>query len=166
MTTYYHLRILDGLTTNRSLLSCGPDGTVNLWDHDDGSGRQRWVLRALGNSGPQQLPTYAIDVYGGISNANNDSLGVASDQRTVKLLGPGSGSGNQNLLWYMMPVSTGSPDQPVSLYNLIPVTMPDSFLSCSEDGAVVDIWNEDDGSGRQRWQLEGPHFDVGGGPSG
>ena len=160
MSTYYNLQILQGLSSNRSLLSCAPDGKVDLWDEDDGSGRQRWILESLGQSGPREEETYQITVHGGTSDPDKKHLSVASDGRTVTLDALyGDGHTNQNLLWYLVPVSAGPPKEPESYFNLIPVTIPGSFLSCSEDGTVVDVWNADDGSGRQRWQLQGPYFD-------
>ena len=30
-----------------------------------------------------------------------------------------------------------------------------STISCKKDSNKVDLWNEDDGSGRQRWQIQG-----------
>jgi hypothetical protein len=38
----------------------------------------------------------------------------------------------------------------------IPITIWSGrvFLSCNQDGTVVDLWSQDDGSGRQRWQVQ------------
>ena len=37
---------------------------------------------------------------------------------------------------------------------------PRIFLSTSADGKVVDLWNQDDGSGRQRWHVRFSGKDV------
>jgi len=48
ITGVHNLQILRGLSTNRSLLSCKPDGSkVDLFFKDDVSGRQRWEFKPV-----------------------------------------------------------------------------------------------------------------------
>ena len=59
----HHICVAGG--TNQALhkhLSCRPDGHVDLYSHDDTSGRQLWTLRLLPHIGPN---VYNILVQGG-----------------------------------------------------------------------------------------------------
>ena len=83
--------------TDLTYLSCWPDGTVRVWNDDDGSGRQAWQFEKTGVTTSAGEHVYTIKVSGG-THAD------------------------------------------------------DKFLSTSEKGQV-DLWSEDDSSGRQRWEL-------------
>ncbi|NQY64247.1 MAG: hypothetical protein HRT38_11035, partial [Alteromonadaceae bacterium] len=44
----HNLQILRGLSTNLSLLSCTENGgNIDLWNKDDGSGRQQWEIKLI-----------------------------------------------------------------------------------------------------------------------
>ena len=152
MAGYYTIQILQGLSGDRSYLSCATDGRVDLWTQDDGSGRQRWVLTPFGSFG-----AYLISVYGGMSGGA--TYLVWDDSQKVSV-GERQYSPNSHDLWTVEPVSADDP--PPSDFHIRPFRHPNLFLSCSADGSVVDLWNQDDGSGRQRWQMQGPIYAPGG----
>jgi hypothetical protein len=153
MIGYFNLQVLRGLSTNRSLLSCTATGVVDLWNTDDGSGRQRWVMNPVQG---QPANVFTIAVYGG-TNPGCTYLSTASGN-SVTLVPSDDGSGGQ--WWNMVEVDAVVVTIEIpSYYQLQPVAAPTMFLSCSEDGSVVDLWNVDDGSGRQRWQVQGPGYD-------
>lgn len=155
MTAYYTIQILQGLTSDRSFLSCRPDGTVDLWNEDDGSGRQRWVLTELGPQGRHGEMTYLISVYAGVTSTGAIYLAWGANGQ-VGLQAPVYGPGGWGQ-WAVEPVSADDP--PPSDFHIQPFFDRSQFLSCRSDGTLVDLWGEDDGSGRQRWQLQGPVYD-------
>lgn len=155
MLGYFNLQVLRGLSTNRSLLSCqASGGVVDLWYEDDASGRQRWVMNPV-EGAPANV--YNFTVYGG-TNPGELYLSVASDGSSVDLAGSDDGSGRQR--WTLIEIENeyGTVDIP-SYYQIKPLSNPNSYLSCTADGTVVDLWGSDDGSGRQRWQIQGPGYD-------
>lgn len=149
MGQYYNLQVLRGLSSARSLLSCRPDGSVvDLWNTDDDSGRQQWVLTEIGGG-----DLYTIAVRTGTAQGKS-YLGVAS-ATSVGLFPSDDGSGNQR--WVLTPLASVCDCLPIpSYYQIKPAAGSTGFLSCRADGSLVDLWNVDDGSGRQRWQLQGP----------
>ena len=153
MLGYFNLQVLRGLSTNRSLLSCQAGGVVDLWNEDDGSGRQRWVMNPVQGE-PDNVYTFAA--YGG-TNSGETYLSVSPTNDSVGLAPADDGSGRQR--WALVEVDevavTGIP----SYYQIQPLANPTFYLSCWGDGALVDIYGSDDGSGRQRWQLQGPVYD-------
>lgn len=144
-----NLQVLRGLSTNRSLLSCQPDGkTVDLWWQDDGSGRQQWNISPV----PGYDNIYNIIVSGG-NSTDNKYLGAVApgDWGNVDLTSGDDGTGRQR--WQFIPVKSNIPD----CYNIMVVggeTDNFVYLSCFEDGSVVNLAEKDDGSGLQRWQLQ------------
>ena len=142
-----NLQVLRGLTSNRSLLSCTADGTkVDLWNTDDGSGRQEWNISLVAGYND----VYNIKVAGGTAGGRV-FLSCTKDGATVDLWTSDDGSGRQR--WQFVPLSSNIP----SYYQIKVVGGVDTgrvFLSCTADGTKVDLWNTDDGSGRQRWQLQ------------
>lgn len=153
MIGYFNLQVLRGLSTNRSLLSCQATGLVDLWNQDDFSGRQRWVMTPVQG---QPADVFTFTVYGG-TNQGKTYLSVAGDNQTVDLEAADDGSGRQR--WALIPVDSVSVGLEIpSYYLLAPQSRQGLYLSCTEDGTRVDLWN-DDGSGRQRWQLQGPGYD-------
>lgn len=160
MTSYYTIQTLQGLSSDRSMLSCTPDGKVDLWKKDDGSGRQRWVLTPLAEQvGPHGVTIYVLSVYEGVASA--DAIYLAWDgSGTVGLQAPVYGPGGWGQ-WVVEPVQANAPppsDFYIRTYGT-PHGKPSLYLSCSEDGTVVDLSDADDGSGRQRWQMQGPVYD-------
>jgi hypothetical protein len=152
MLGYFNLQVLRGLSTNRSLLSCQAAGLVDLWITDDGSGRQRWVMNPV-QGAPANV--YTLTVYGG-TNFGETYLSAEPDNG-VGLAMSDDGSGRQH--WSLIELDevalTGIP----SYYQIQPLSDPTSFLSCKADGSLVDLNASDDGSGRQRWQIQGPVID-------
>lgn len=144
----HNLQILRGLTTNRSLLSCNSNGeTVDLWDKDDGSGRQEFRAIEIAPG------IYNLVVEKGVSS-DRKYLSTNTEGTTVDLWGKDDGSGRQR--WTFTPIRN-SPTCEMYLIKVVAgVTGDRAFLSCSEDGTRVDLWPDDDGSGRQRWQLQKP----------
>jgi hypothetical protein len=143
----HNLQVLRGLSTNRSLLSCNGDGSVvDLWGEDDGSGRQVWEISLV----PGHTDAYHIIVSKGVSG-DRKYLSCTQDGSKVDLWNEDDNSGRQR--WQFVPVQS-----PICTYYNIKVdagvTGGRTLLSCTPDGSTVDLWNVDDGSGRQRWQVQ------------
>lgn len=142
-----NLQVLRGLASNRSLMSCPPDGSkVDLWIVDDGTGRQEWNIAPVAGF----TDVFNIKVSGG-NSTDRVFLSCGGDGVTVDLWNVDDGSGRQR--WQFIPISSNIP----SYYQIKVVGGVEGgrvFLSCSPDGTRVDLWTEDDGSGRQRWQLQ------------
>ena len=145
--TKRNIQILRGLSSDRSLLSCTGNGqTVDLYNIDDGSGRQEWNISLV----PTYDDLYHIMVYGGTSG-DNVYLSCNEVGGGVNLYFEDDGSGRQR--WQVIPLTSNIP----AYYNIKVSggTGPEwVFLSCTGDGVTVDLYYEDDGSGRQRWQLQ------------
>lgn len=144
----HNLEVLRGLTSNRNLLSCTSDGTlVDLFSSDDGSGRQQWNFVPVSGTA-----FYNIIVVGGVSS-QRIYLSCNNDGSVVDLFTSDDGSGRQR--WSVTPVH----DSPTCSTYLIRVSEGVSsnrrYLSCTPNGTVVDLYTSDDGTGRQRWQLQG-----------
>lgn len=145
---HYNLQILRGLETNKSLLSSSTDGTaVSLHSQDDGAGLQQWIFIPV----PGEVNIYNIRIVSGVST-KRVFLSCTPDGKTVDLYHKDDVSGRQR--WELIPVL----DAPTPNTYLIRVAggMSSSrvFLSCTKDGKKVDLYGKDDGSGRQRWQLQ------------
>jgi len=143
----HNLQILRGLSSNRSLLSCNGDGSVvDLWSQDDGSGRQVWEISLA----PGHVDAYHIIVSKGVSG-DRKYLSCTADGSRVDLWNEDDNSGRQRWQFVQM-------QGPMCNYYNIKVdagvTGGRTFLSCTSDGTHVDLWNQDDGSGRQRWQVQ------------
>lgn len=150
-TTYasnaVNLQILHGLNTNRNLLSCTDDGTVvNLWAGDDKSGRQKWQFTRV--EGYDDV--YNIRVVDGVYSSRK-YLSATPDGDSVNLWSEDDGSGRQR--WKIIPVKnySGYSTYLIEVYD--GVWSGRKYLSCSEDGTIVNLWGEDDGSGRQIWSI-------------
>ncbi|WP_211227897.1 hypothetical protein [Spirochaeta cellobiosiphila] len=144
----FNLQILRGLGTNRSLLSCVEDGTkVDLWSVDDGSGRQRWGIEPI----PGKANVYHICVEKGVNN-DRRYLSTTIDGSKVDLYGVDDGSGRQQ--WVITPVTSCPTPFTCNIAIYAGVNGGRKYLSCTNDGVLVDLWGVDDDSGRQRWQLQ------------
>jgi hypothetical protein len=142
----HNLQILRGLSSNNSLLSCGADDSVQLWNQVDQTGRQVWAISLV----PGHTDVYYIKV----SNGSGDPkfLSCAQDGSGVDLWNVDDNSGRQR--WQFVPVKDSTI---CSYYNInvdAGVSGGRTLLSCTPDGSTVDLWTTDDGSGRQRWQLQ------------
>jgi len=144
------LRIVQGLTSGRCFLSCTPDGaTVDLWNGDDGSGRQQWILEKIDTGLLETFsgPIYNIIVSGGVENSRR-YLSCTADGSKVDLWHEDDNSGRQK--WAFNEVGS-------QLYQITVAAGVEGnrrYLSCTPDGLTVDLWSVDDASGRQQWYLQ------------
>jgi len=148
ITGLHNLQVVRGLSGNRSLLSCNGDGTVvDLWSQDDASGRQVWDVQLV----PGYTDLVHITVSKGVSGGRR-YLSCTADGSKVDLWSEDDRSGRQR--WQIVPLN----DSTICNYFNVMVSAGVSggrvYLSCTADGTKVDLWNQDDGSGRQRWQLQ------------
>jgi hypothetical protein len=147
----HNMQVLRGLTSSRSLLSCTGDGTkVDLWSKDDGSGRQRWTFVPIKVQGEEEV--YNIIVESGLSS-NRKYLSCTSDGTKVDLWSKDDGSGRQR--WEIFPVQNSPTPDTYIIKVCEGVATDRRYLSCTADGGKVDLYSKDDGSGRQRWQIQG-----------
>ena len=145
-----YLKILEGVSGSGYLLSCTDSFNhcpIYLSATDDDSGRQRWKL---------------VPVEGGASDTFNI---IAQDALTRRGMWPnltylewnGDGvslaqfdDGTGRHSWQFTATDEGT-------YLIKPAPLKKSttlpFLSCSADGTRVDMYSEDDRSGRQRWYV-------------
>ncbi len=176
----YNIQALRGLSSNRSLLSGQSGGLVDLWTDQDSSepvadGQQGGLPPRKGQalSSPDVLkqpagPTerlqkwdvnmidsgfFNIKASGGTGDPDRQFL--TFDESGVVRLGvqPQNFIG---LVWTLARVTT-APEIP-AYYAIAPAWWDGvtGLLSCSPDGTIVNIAPQDDGSGRQRWQFQGP----------
>lgn len=144
----HNLQVLRGLTGNRSLLSCNGDGTtVDLWTNDDGSGRQEWNFVQVAGT-----ELYNIIVNGGVTS-DRRYLSCTADGMVVDLWTSDDGSGRQR--WRLISVDNSPTCNTYLIRVSEGVSSDRRDLSCTADGGKVDLWTTDDGSGRQRWQIQG-----------
>ena len=83
----FQIHVVAGTMAGRNMLSCRPDGYVDLFERDDESGRQKWVLLPLGND------MFNIRVAGG-TNSGKSFLSCRADGY-VYLYCKDDGSGRQ-----------------------------------------------------------------------
>lgn len=142
----HNLQILRGLSSNNSLLSCGADGSVQLWNEVDQTGRQVWTISLV----PGHTDVYHIMV----SNGSGDPkyLSCAQDGSDVDLWPEDDNSGRQR--WQFAPVQGSTICSYYTINVDAGVSGDRTLLSCTPDGSTVDLWSTDDGSGRQRWQVQ------------
>lgn len=84
-------------------------------------------------------------------------MSAAADGRKVSLAASDDGSGRQRWMVSAVPVASG----PIPRYKYQTMLPAGTFremkyLSTSADGSVVDLYNKDDGSGRQNWVMDVP----------
>ncbi|CAM0136248.1 unnamed protein product [Umbelopsis sp. WA50703] len=131
-----------------SSASCGSD-LVDMYSADDGSGRQRWTFNLL--SGKTNV--YNIEVSGGRSGCNTFLSSASCGSNLVDLYSEDDGSGRQE--WLVVPVPGVS-----NQYNIMvnggraTCNLYLSTADCTNSSNLVDLYNLDDGSGRQRWALK------------
>lgn len=136
-----------GLDSDKNLLSCTDDGTVvNLWNVDDASGRQKWQFTRV--DGYDDV--YNIKVVNGV-NSSRKYLSAMPDGTSVNLWTEDDGSGRQR--WKLIPVKNYSSYTTYLIEVYGGISSDRKYLSCSADGTSVDLWREDDASGRQIWNI-------------
>ena len=138
----YNVHVGGGTHAGRTVLSCRPDGHVDLWGRDDNSGRQKWILSKVAD-GPLG-GVYNVRVGGG-TNADRTVLSCRADGH-VDLWARDDGSGRQK--WMLEAVGP-------STFNIHVgggTNAGKKLLSCRADGHV-DLWERDDSSGRQKWVM-------------
>jgi len=141
----YKIAVQGGtLNPRKILLSCRPDGFVDLYHYDDDSGRQQWTfVRVEGD-------IFNICVARG-TESYAKFLSCTGDGKKVYLFPCDNGSGRQQ--WRIVPVYRNGKR---TFYNIEVKGGVDTgrkLLNCSDDGWVMDLIHGDDGSGRQKWQL-------------
>lgn len=142
-----NLKIVQGLSSDRSYLSCTPNGvTVDLWNVDDESGRQQWEFIPVEG----QEHTFNIKIYQskGLST-DRCYLSCTENGEKVDLWHTDDGSGRQR--WIAEPVP--GKENIFTIRIAGGVCTDRKYLSCTPDGIIVDLWGVDDESGRQRWEV-------------
>lgn len=141
------MQIVRGLDTSRNLLSCTDDGSVvDLWTNDDGSGRQKWQITRVNGYND----VYNIRVVNGV-NCSKSYLSSTPDGTEVNLWPVDDGSGRQR--WKIVPINNSSTNNTYLIQVYDGVSSGRKYLSSSVDGTIVNLWAEDDGSGRQEWVI-------------
>lgn len=148
LTGIHNLQILRGMSNNNILLSCKPTGsTVDMYSKDDNSGRQQWKFTVV----PGVSNTYNITVQQE-ENGEPKYLSCTKDGSKVDLYDKDDNSGRQK--WVLEPVPNSPTCNTFYIKNLSGVSSDRIYLSCAKDGSKVDLYNKDDNSGRQRWQVQ------------
>jgi hypothetical protein len=110
----------------------------------------------LANAQTERPPSQMITVFNGVTGKNK-ALGAAENGAGVGLFLPADMNNwdtpkAKRQLWEMP--SLNKPNK--LAFNIIVlggVEGVDKYLSANEDGTIVDLWGEDDGSGRQKWEF-------------
>lgn len=140
----HNLQILRGFTTNKTLLSCWPDGsTADLWTFDDNTGRQQWTFKLIEVAGRHSV--FNIIVERGMTS---DKKYLSSAGSKVDLWSMDDNSGRQQ--WEVIPV----PDSPTPDTYHIKVVEDGRYLTAQPDGNGITLLPGDDGSGLARWQIQ------------
>ncbi|KAI9282149.1 hypothetical protein BC943DRAFT_329286 [Umbelopsis sp. AD052] len=130
-----------------SVVGCSSGGTVDMYSGDDNSGRQEFLFTLV--EGKTNIYNIAV---GGRSGCNTFLSSSPCPSNVVTLFGGDDQSGRQQ--WFANPIANTT-----NRFNLMTVTGRagcNQFLStadCTNSSNLVDMFNVDDGSGRQRWVL-------------
>jgi hypothetical protein len=133
---------------NNYFLSSGscPSNISDLFNLDDGSGRQRWALKKVPNSS-----NYFNIIVSGGRNGCNQYLSVSdcTDNR-IDMYNKDDGSGRQQ--WIFKQIGNNT-------YNIINVGRQscENYLGADPKGGFplpLILSKNDDGSGRQQWILQ------------
>lgn len=140
------IQIAGGVTDNRKYLSSASDGAMlDLWSADTSSQRQRWFIRPIPGSN-----YYSIKVLGGVTPDDRIFLSSSTDGSTIDLWGASTGCQH----WGITPVSGFAGEFHIrSEPTCISGALAGGFLSAHIDGSAVNVYSQDDGSGRQRWTF-------------
>jgi hypothetical protein len=136
----YPIKIFGGTDSGETFLSSKANGDLDLYDRDDGSGRQRWVIeRGSGD-------WVNIKIFGGMDSG--ETFLSTTPSGDLDLYDRDDGSGRQR--WV---IERGSGDW-VNIKIFGGTDSGETFLSTTPSGDV-DLYDRDDGSGRQRWVIDG-----------
>ena len=83
----YNILVFGGTESGKKYLSCQQNGYVDLWSHDDESGRQKWIIEDI------SVDTYNIKVFSG-TNAGESFLSCTKEG-LVDLYSQDDNSGRQ-----------------------------------------------------------------------
>lgn len=154
------------LSINQSLAPFVPGQLVKVIEalgfvsQDDGSGAQLWQFTKLPD-GVYQIYNPSINCTLYLGNAPVDvswpqqflsvHLPAPPDtHQTCDVFDHDDNSGRQQ--WTLTPTGDGSFD--ITIEKAGALSFPAyKYLSCSSDGTVVDLYDQDDESGRQQWRL-------------
>src|SRR4029077_1865694 len=82
--------------------------------------------------------------------ADGTPLTPPANLTTIDVFSDDDGSGRQQ--WTLTPVGDGS--FTITIEKPGALQSPSyKYLSCPPDGSSINLWNQDDGSGRQNWRL-------------
>jgi len=147
MQAWYTIRVLGGVGLFKAFLGSAQDATnLQLTRYDDEARKQRWALTQ--GDGDWYHIQRMVDWPGTatyLSAQENGSLVDFWDQddgsgRQRWILAKGD---DPDFTWYTIQISSG-------------ISCDRKYLSTSADGNKIDLWDSDDGSGRQRWALLPP----------
>lgn len=139
----FHIKVVAGTQEGRLFLSVKKEGGVDLWGHDDGSGRQQWQVLPFDNSKGKQC--YHIQPEG-----SELFLCSKPDGTAVTLTQSDTTSGRER--WVLEEAEAG-PHGYFHIKILKGTPENKQFLSVNWEGTWVDLYEKDDGEGRQRWRL-------------
>lgn len=150
--------------TNDGILSCSADGYANLCKEDDGSGRQQWSISLTSAAVDHWLfpPDVLMNIQPreGSTDPKKTVLSRAPPPETrVDLWSEDDHTGRQR--WKIIHLHHLESGEGV-VVNIVVVDgeRPEAYLSCHESGGKVDLWKEDDGTGRQRWIVRPVGHDL------
>jgi len=136
--------VVDGTHPGGEYLSCRPDGYVEVFSTDDGSGRQRWQFTAKGG---REVIVYNIKITRG-THPGEEYLSCRADG-FVDLYSVDDFSGRQQ--WILQHERHGY--YTIRVYG--GTWAGKTFLSARPDGSV-ELSSRDDRSARQLWRLYAP----------
>jgi len=141
---------------DKSFLSCSPEGSVALYTHNNGSGRQLWKLEKVQNKSadPKNDNVYYIKVSGG-TRAGEEFLST-NYEGGVSLYSSDTGTGRQQ--WELIKDTSKISGDIFSIKVHGGTRSGEDFLSASNTGYKIFLFHEVNGSGRQLWRL--PNFEL------
>lgn len=139
--SYKSIKVFGGLAQTR-YLSCDPDRSkigVYLANRDtDPNQSQKWSYIFDFASSRSQIVNCFNDRY--LTRYKDDVRRVTLDLNPASV---------DMITWGFVPLGNNT----FNIYGVTNGTM--YFLSCQDNGFVVDMYDHDDGSGRQRWVIDG-----------
>lgn len=126
-----------------------------MYNRDDGSGRQRWRINRIGGLLGELLLKYNIQNAGGRDGCNQYLSTTSScNSNLVDMYDRDDGSGRQR--WEIQPVPNKPNTYTIRIAGgragLFSSLLCNNYLSTASCGSnLVDLYSNDDGSGRQQW---------------